>query len=205
MKTNFLQYYKPNVLVGFITVLIFGIILINGYLGWQLAFVGTIVSFLVFINRYLWKYRPFSWMFSVDNFSGRYEGELEFQYIDEKNIKQTGKLKHVKIIKQTGDRISISSFTLKTDGTKSSESSNIGMYVEKPEDDHFRLIYNYQNEGDTTQNFPQHYGTDVLKFIKKENGDLCLSGKYYTERHPHQTKGQYIDLKKINNKLTHDF
>jgi hypothetical protein len=79
------------------------------------------------------------------------------------------------------------------------------MFVDKPEDGHYMLIYNYLNNGDGSQGFSPHYGTEVIKFIKKENGDQYLSGKYYTERLPYQTKGQFIDLKKVSDNLIHEF
>ena len=79
------------------------------------------------------------------------------------------------------------------------------MYVERDEDDHFRLIFNYRNEGNSILGFPPHYGTNIIKFIKRKNGEKHLSGRYFTERQPFQTKGQFIDLKRVNNDLIHDY
>lgn len=206
MDSNFLQYYKPKVLIGFIVALGIGIYLAKENWGLQIGVLGVIVSVLSIINCYLWRYKPFLWMFWIDDFSGTYEGFLEYQYFDEtEGVKKNDRLKHIKVINQKGNQICVSSFTMKSDGTKSSHSTNVGIYVEKPHDDHYRLIYHFINDGDSLQGFPPHYGTEVVKFIKKENGEKCLSGKYYTERHPYQTKGQYIDLKKISNKLIHEF
>ena len=112
-------------------------------------------------------------------------------------------MKHIKLINQNGSRITVSSFTIKADGTKSSLSVNKGMYVEKTEDEqHFRLIYNYLNKGSTEQGFQPHYGTDNIKFIKKED-EKFLIGNYYTNRDP-QTMGE-IELKWVSNDLNHEF
>src|SRR5690606_31639097 len=119
------------------------------------------------ITNYLWKYKPFSWLFWIEDFSGRYEGRLIYQFLDENGDLQTGQLEHIKIISQTGSTINITSFTKKADGSMSSPSSNKGMYIERTQDgQHFNLIYNYLNEGSTEQGFPPHYGTEVIKFIK---------------------------------------
>lgn len=206
MESNFLKYYKPKVLISMIVILSISIYFAKENFGVQLAIVSTIILVLKSINDYLWKYKCFTWMYWIGDFSGRYEGFLEYQYNDEKDgERKTGKLKHVKIIKQKGNRICVSSFTLKHDGSKSSESTNIGMFVDKPDDGHYRLIYNYLNNGDGSQGFPPHFGTDVIKVITKDNGEKYLSGNYYTDRCPYQTKGQYIDLKKVSNKLIHEF
>ena len=78
------------------------------------------------------------------------------------------------------------------------------MYVEKTRDDkHFRLLYNYLNEGSTEQGFPPHYGTEILKVYKNGKGKV-LSGRYFTEREP-QTKGDFIEMEWISDDLSHEF
>lgn len=205
MKSYFLQYYKPEVLIGFIVITAIGLFLAKEIWEVQLGIIGSITTMLILINKYLWKCKPFSWMFWIEDFSGRYEGELEYQYRNDKGKLETGRLKYVKIIKQSGSSIVVTSFTIDANNKKSSESRNIGMFVEKDEDGHFRIIFNYRNEGNPMLGFPPHYGTNIIKFIRKENGEKHLSGKYFTERQPFQTKGQFSDLKKVNNNLTHDF
>ncbi|MCT4589113.1 MAG: hypothetical protein N4A71_14925 [Carboxylicivirga sp.] len=202
---NYFNYYKSEVLVGLISVLAIVIFLAKEQWGISITIAGTITTLLVFTSKHLWKHPLFKWMFWVDNFSGRYEGIVKYQYVDGNGNCNTGEMKQVKIINQTGSRITVSTFTVTPDGTKSSLSVNKGMYVEKTEDEqHYRLIYNYHNEGSTEQGFPPHYGTEVIKFIK--NGeDKSLSGNYYTGRHPFQTKGELIDFKHINNNLKHEF
>lgn len=141
----------------------------------------------------------------IEDFSGRYEGNLRYQYRDDSGKLLEGVLEHVKIINQTGNRIVVSSFTKKEDGTKSSLSISKGMFVEKTEDEkHFRLIYSYLNNGSPQQGFPPHYGTEVIKFINNGNGKV-LSGGYYTGREPIQTKGEFSELKWVGDNLNHEF
>jgi len=85
-------------------------------------------------------------MFWIPDFSGRYEGELEYEYRNDKCVINKGKLKHIKIIQQTGGSINIYSFTLTSEGKQSSLSESKGVYVEKMKDEkHFQLIYTYLN------------------------------------------------------------
>lgn len=205
MKNDYLKYYKSPVLLILIGVLLIVVIAAKDSWGLSISVFGVVSTLLILITTYLWKYKPFIWLFNVDNFSGRYVGTLKYQYIDDFGNKKFGELKHIKLINQNGSRITISSFTIKADGTKSSLSVNKGMYVEKTDDEqHYKLIYNYQNEGSTEQGFPLHYGTDVIKFIKNGENKI-LTGEYYTGRQPFQTRGEYSELKWVNNNLNHEF
>jgi hypothetical protein len=91
------------------------------------------------------------------------------------------------------------------DGTKSSLSINKGVFIEKtPDGLHYQLVYSYLNNGSNmNRKLSAHFGTDILKFIKRSNGKE-LSGNYYTNREP-QTKGTYLELKWINKDLSHEF
>lgn len=202
---SYFSYYKSNVLVGLISLLAIAIFVAKAKWELSISITGSIGTLLMLTSTHLWKYKPFRWMFWIDDFSGRYEGIVKYQYIDADNIKQTGELKQVKIINQTGTRITISSFNVRPDGTKSSLSVNKGMYVEKTEDEqHYRLIFNYLNEGSTEQGFSPHYGTEVLKFMRRSS-DKVLSGHYYTGRDPFQTKGELVEFKLVSNNLNHEF
>jgi len=205
MKPDYLKYYKSKVLIFLISILFLIVLLSKNHWGLSISIMGTISILLIIITDYLWKYKPFIWLFNIDNFSGHYEGIIKYHYKDKSGKLITNELKHVKIINQTGSRITIFSFTFKPDGTKSSLSVNKGMYVEKTEDGkHYRLIYNYLNQGSSKQEFPPHYGTDILKFLNNKDGKI-LSGRYFTEREPYQTKGEYIKLKWISNNSNHEF
>ena len=205
MKQDYLKYYKSNFLIFLIGSLLVFVFSAKNYWNLSISIFGIVSTLLILTSTYLWKYKPFIWLFNIDDFSGRYEGVLKFQYRDKECNLIVGDLKHVKLINQNGSRITVSSFTIQADGFNSSLSVNKGMYVEKTEDEqHYRLIYNYLNEGSSTQDFPPHYRTEVIKFIKKGK-EKTLSGGYYTNRSPHQTKGEFYELKWVSNDLNHEF
>lgn len=204
MKNNFLNYFKSEILVSAIVALVIALYLAKNHWELSIAISGTITTLLFLISKYLWNIKPFKWMFWVDDFSGRYEGILRYSYVDENGIQQSGELKHVKIINQNGNRISISSFTLKETGERSSPSYSKGIFVEPTEDEHhYRIIYHYLNEGNQQLGFPPHFGSDVLKFIKNGTSKK-LTGGYYTARNP-QTRGEYHNLTWVSNELNHEF
>lgn len=154
MVNDYLKYFKPTVLVGLIVVLTTGLLAIKVHWGISLSIVGVISFLLTLVATKLWKNKWLNWMFWVDDLSGKYEGELRYNFLLN-GVEKSGELKHVKVINQNGYRISVSSFTYKTDGSPSSFSENLGMYVERTRDEkHFRLLYNYLNEGSTEQGFP---------------------------------------------------
>ncbi|WP_339893758.1 hypothetical protein [uncultured Algibacter sp.] len=205
MEKDYLKYYHPQFLIFLIVGGFLLIYLTKESFGLSISVFSILTLILVTITKYLWKYKPFSWLFWVEDFSGRYEGRLIYQFQDENGDLQTGELEHIKIVSQTGSNINISSFTKKADGSMSSPSSNKGMYIEHTQDgQHFNFIYNYLNEGSTEQGFPPHYGTEVVKFIKNGN-EKKLSGRYFTNRSPYQTKGEFKDLKWVSNNKNHDF
>jgi hypothetical protein len=205
MAKDYFKYYNSKTL-PFLLVGLFALLWLakdNWHL--SISIFGILSALLVVISTFLWKFPPFKYLFWVDNFSGRYEGIIQYQYTDDEGNPKSGQLKHVKLVNQNGHRITIHSFTIKDDGSKSSLSVNKGMHVEKtPDERHFHLIYNYLNDGSNEQGFPPHYGTEVVKFIKKGDQKI-LSGGYYTNRQPYQTKGEYIDLKWVSNDTNHEF
>ncbi|MDE5417643.1 hypothetical protein L3049_06440 [Labilibaculum sp. DW002] len=204
MKNNFFNYFKSGILVSVIGALVIALYLAKSHWELSIAISGTVTMLLVLISKYLWKFKPFKWLFWVDDFSGRYEGVLRYQYIDDQGNFQSGERKHVKVINQNGSRISIASFTLNEDGEKSSPSYSRGMFIELTEDEnHYQIIYHFLNEGNPQLGFPPHFGTDVLKFIKNGTSKK-LTGGYYTNRNP-QTRGEYFNLKWVSNDLSHEF
>ncbi len=203
MKNDYLKYFKPSVLIGLVIFLTIGVVTIKSYFAISISVFAIITLVLTTISSKLWNKKWINWMFWIDDISGCYEGILRYKYINNGEQK-TGELKHVKIINQNGYRISISSFTYQHDGTSSSQSENIGVYVKKTGDEkHFQLVYNYLNNGDTEQGFPPYWGTEVVKVINSD-GAKILSGNYFTNRNP-QTKGSFVEMKWVSNDLNHKF
>lgn len=204
MKNDYLKYFKPNVLVGLIVFTTTGLLAIKIHWGIPLATVAINMAIVKIISTKLWSKKWINWMFWVDDLSGRYEGTIKHQYIVDGKTK-SGSRKHIKILSQNGFQMKVTSFTLAEDGSHSSPSTNIGMHVQKTQDDkHFELIYNYLNSGNTLMGFQPHCGTDYLKIITDQKGEQRLSGNYFTDRDP-QTRGVYIDMKKVSNDLFHEF
>jgi hypothetical protein len=175
MKNDYLMYFKPSVLIGLVVSFTIGVIYININFEISIYVFAFITFVLTTISTKLWNKKCIKWMFWIDDISGCYEGILRYKYIDNDEEK-TGELKHVKIINQNGYKISISSFTYKVDGSPSSQSESIGVYVKKTADEkHFQLVYNYLNNGSTEQGFPPYWGTEVVKVINA-NGVKILSG-----------------------------
>lgn len=205
MEKDYLKYYHPQFLIGIVIVGFVLIYLAKESFGLSISIFGILTLFITLITKHLWHYKPFKWLFWIDDFSGRYEGKLIYQYKDDEGNLQSGELEHIKIVSQSGSKINVSSFTKKPDGSLSSPSTNKGMYIETTQDgQHFNLIYNYHNEGSTEQGFPPHYGTEVIKFIN-DGKEKKLSGRYFTNRSPYQTKGEYKELKWVSNNKKHDF
>lgn len=203
MNKGIFNYYKPSVLVALIALLAIAVFIAKVFWSISISVISIISILLWVIDKWLWRTKMFSWMFWIEDFSGRYEGQLEFEYRDEKCIVHKGKLKHVKIIHQSGSKINIYSFTMKEDGEPSSLSVNKGMYVMKLEQTkHYQFLYSYLNDGDMS--LSTHYGTEIIKYIKK-GSEKYLSGRYFTERVPYSTKGKFIDLKWVNNNQNHEF
>lgn len=199
------KYYKTNVLISIIAFVAIALFLAKDYWGISFSIISIIGLLLLIINNWLWKVKPFSYMFWVQDFSGRYEGELEYEFRGENCVIKKGILKHIKIIHQSGSNISVFSFTLTHEGKQSSSSESKGVYVEKMKDDkHYQLIYSYLNDGNGELGFSPHYGTEIIKVIQNGNKRI-LSGRYFTERLPFQTKGKFIELKKVSNNLSHVF
>jgi len=202
-----LRYLKPSVYVFFIVLLALLLYIANEFIlsHWGISFsiFAVIGGILTIINSYLWNIKPFSWMYSVLDFSGRYEGTLSYKYRDENCKEASNTLTHIKVIAQNGSDIVINSWTRKKDDSMSSPSTSIEASIIKQKDGTFSLIYNYLNEGNGELAFSPHYGTEVLKLITTKSNKKHLTGRYYTERLPYQTMGK-IDLEYKSKDLTHE-
>lgn len=205
MKNGYFKYYKSKPLMILFSLGIGSILYTRENYGLSISILSGLTLFVWLITEFLWRYKPFKYLFWIDDFSGRYEGKLVYQRRDENCQKQTGELDHVKVIHQTGSKIHITTFTKKEDGTNSTNSNSKGCYVELTDDgQHFQIIYTYLNNGSVEQEFSCHHGTEIIKFIKTDKAKI-LSGSYFTNRLPFQTKGEFKDLKWISKNTNHEF
>lgn len=197
-----LRYWKPTTFIFICGFLALTLSAANKYIlnHWGISVsIFAVIGFLLgIINSYLWNKKPFIWMFCVPDMSGRFEGKLDFEYVNHKSETISGSVKHLKEVVQNGSDIVINSWTIDKGGNKSF-STSIEASIQKKNDGTYRVIYNFQNEGNHELGFSPHYGTEVLNFIDNSEGKHFI-GDYYTNRIPHQTKGK-TDLKFISKEL----
>ena len=200
-----LRYLRPSAFIFISAILVLALYAANKYVnnhwGISISIIGIVSGIFALINKWLWNIKPFFWMYSVPDFSGRYQGTLIYMFRNEKNEIVSDSMEHIKVITQNGSDIIISSWTKETYGTISSKSTSIEASIVKEKDGTFSLIYNYLNEGNFEPGFCPHYGTEILKLLENGSGKR-LVGRYYTERLPYQTKGK-IDLNFVNKDLSH--
>lgn len=116
---------------------------------------------------------------TIPNFNGEWKGRGKSSYGNETDYP-------VKIsIKQTLTEIFINA----NFNQSKSEAFNCSVLKENNKE---KLIYNYFNNPNSTEDLDKHYGTIVLEKITQDR----LKGSYFTDREP-QTKGDF-DLKLIS-------
>jgi hypothetical protein len=191
MEKDYFKYYKPAAIIPFI--LIIGTVLsllvsrlvslvidttnLNYY---QFPSTTILIGLIIYvIDKFLWKYKPFKWLFWIENISGRYEGEIIFNnYLDGSKENRSLALE----IEQTGSLIKLNTyFNSNTEDTSQSESKQISL--RKDDFGNLSIFMNYHNKGNSVSNIPEHYGTNILEFFQG-----TLKGKYYTNKNP-QTNG----------------
>lgn len=205
MSNNPFRFYKPSLLPIFL--LLIGGILLLGIKQWHLPLsVFMVLSFLLWlIDKFLWDKIPFNYLFWIPDFRGRYQGKLAYEYKNDYGQNEEGQLNHIKVIDQTGSNLAIHSFTTDKNGKPSSQSTSNNVFVKRLDSNTFQITYTYENKGgENGQELPPHNGTEIVKVIKKGE-EIMLSGKYYTDRHPYQSRGRFLDLKLINKELHHEF
>lgn len=203
MNHNFLRFYKPQAFVFLLitlSIIVFlSIFALSNKLSMAVFSIVTIA--LIAIDKYLWRMFPFKYLFKIPDLRGTYEGVLRYKFRDDNCTIQTGELRHLKKIHQTGSTLVIKSSTYKSDGELSSPSESIDVVVQENKDGSYKLIYTYLNDGSREQGFPPHYGTETVDFIEKGK-EAFLEGDYYTNRVPIQTRGKFIDLKRVSKKTS---
>ena len=208
MENNFFRYWKPRHLAGVIVII--GTI-VSYILAWIVPILTNNFNFsyiqfpttsaivyliLTLINKYWWKYFPFRYFFWVPDMSGRYEGFIKYQF----NGRDEEKLCSVEVI-QNGLRTKVNSYFQQSNGSEKSLSRSLVETIVCEEDGNYSVALTYRNHG-ITGKFPEHCGTNILKFIKNSDGSF-LKGDYYTNRQP-QTKGT-MEVKLVSNQLKNDY
>lgn len=161
---------------------------VNSHWGVALSAFALAGGLFAVIDLWLWWTWPVKYLYQMKDFRGHYEGTLIFERRDERGELIKGSMRHEKILSQTGSGVAIRSKTFSEDGSMSSESLSNVESIEVDKDGTFKLIFTYLNEGSIKNGFAPHYGTEVLTFSDKD-GIKRLTGIYYTNRLPLQTRG----------------
>jgi len=214
MEKDYFRYYKPKMLLLTIITLsiIFGYILhfstdfINGFLKEPYVYFPTVSTLIVLtllvIDKYGLKIPLLKHLFWVKDISGRYEGEIRY-----KNFK-TGseEVKHCIVeIEQSASKISVNTyfdFKYTKNSEKTTSKSLVTSIVVDDDFNNQKLVFTYQNTGNTVKGLQPSNGTNILS-IKVRNDELFLEGLYYTDKEP-QTKGE-MKVKLISKQLKKEF
>ncbi|MBN2867683.1 MAG: hypothetical protein JXK08_03330 [Flavobacteriaceae bacterium] len=195
MGNDYFRNYKPNLLIIFIIFLSIGIGAFTDYVlpkintffespYLQFPSATILIGYVFYlIDKVLWKYKLFSWLFYTPNISGRYIGHIE--YLDYKNGK-TNRTNCALEIEQSASKIKIETYFKNKKLKETSKSKSLVSSFVVDEFDNVSIVLTYHNSGNPVLNIPMHDGTNILEYNKKERS---LNGIYYTNKEP-QTKGK---------------
>ena len=206
MAKDYFKYYKSEYIIPFI--LISGAIL--GFLSsilihfaidqvnlsyYQFPSTTVLIGLLiVLIDRFLWKFKPFKWLFLIDDISGRYKGEIIFNHYQD-NARDTREF--FLEIEQSGSEIKLTTY-FKNSLESTSKSVSRSINITKDNFGNISIFMNYLNSGNPVLGIPEHHGTNILHV-----NNTKLDGSYYTDKEP-QTKG-LMKGKFISKKLKKSF
>lgn len=205
-----LTYYRTNYLISLILALSLGLDIVinstipilneNGFSNIRtLPNSIIILSILKWIDTYLWKCFPFKYLIKVPDISGRYKGEIEYEFKGEE-----GKKDCVLEVYQTASKVVINTY-FNNEKKEETNSETKAIEIVKGDNGFFTLYHVYNNGGKKIGGvLDQHDGTSVLKYYpKSDNTKAQLEGKYYTDRE-HQTRGS-LKVEFISKKLNGRF
>lgn len=214
MEKDYFRYYKPKMLLYTIIILslIYGTILhltsdfINGFLTKPYIHYPTVSALIVFtllsIDKYGIHTKLLKKIFWVKDISGRYEGEIKYKHF------KTGIEEYKPCfleIEQSASKISIQTyfdFKYSQTSEKTISKSIVTSIVTDDDFNNQKLVFTYQNSGNTLKGLQPSNGTNILSIVKRDS-NLFLEGIYYTDKEP-QTKGE-MKVKLISKKLKREF
>lgn len=214
MEKDYFRYYKPKILLTTIIILsiIYGYLLhfssdlINGFFNKPYVHFPTISTLIVFtllaIDKYGLKKPLLKHLFWAKDISGRYEGAVTFKHY----ITGVEETKQCFLeIEQSPSKISVNTyfdFKYTKNSEKTTSKSLVTSIVSDDDFDNQKLVFTYNNSGNTLKGLQPSNGTNILSIVKRDN-DLFLEGIYYTDKEP-QTKGE-MKVKFISKKITKEF
>ncbi|QHI36693.1 hypothetical protein IMCC3317_20580 [Kordia antarctica] len=205
---NYFIYYKTQAVLALIIITSFLIFLFRKSDFSAPIIALLLIGYLEIVDLYLWRYEPFTSMFTIEDFSGTYNGSKVSEYVAMKEVDNglnstryiekeiNNPSKFTLKINQTGSKISIHSFCYKQDKDKIHESKSDKIVINKIEnEENYELIYHFKDIG--TPKNGRYSGTANLN-VKRETEGFSIEGGFYTNRNP-QTRGNFVDLRRIQN------
>lgn len=209
VNENYFIYYKTQAVLGLVVITSFLIFLFR-----KSDFSAPIIALLLIgsleiVDLHLWKYPPFSFMFTVEDFSGTYEGKKIIKTVKKEEYGSFGNHYENKNysnftlkINQTGSKISIYSFCQKDGKAKIHESKSDRIMVFRIDnEEEYDLIYHFKDIGDPKQG--RYSGTANLN-VKRKGESFLIEGGFYTNRNP-QTRGSFVELNRMEGNLLNSF
>lgn len=146
--------------------------------------VSLIAMLLTFYDKVLWKLPVFKMLIKVPNISGRYKGEIKYEFQDVK-----GKKDCFIEIKQTASKIKIHSY-FNNESNEKTDSKSLVEDIRLEEDGFFDIYLFYLNNGNKINStLDCHEGANKLRYIpKSKERKAKLTGHYFTNRQI-QTRG----------------
>jgi hypothetical protein len=213
IQKNYFVYYKTQAIIGLIIGTSFFVFVLrkNDFIAPIIALI--LILFLEIVDTTLWRYAPFSFMFTVEDFSGVYKGKKVDEFTKRINNSENETSIGSKVYKdtydftmkiyQTGSKISIHSFSYKRDKDKIHESKSDRIIITKLENNEdYDFIYHFKDVGIPKNG--RYSGTVNLNVQRTENDEFVMDGAFYTNRNP-QTRGSFIELKKLGEGLPNPF
>jgi hypothetical protein len=175
--------------------LVQGVTLHASYLRPFSIVVGVVIIVLAVFDRWLWRFRPFSWILPCPVLRGTWRGQLRSNWIDPATNQGIAPIDAFLVIRQTYSTISMRMMT------KESTSRSVVASLETPRNDVARASSTYQNEPSLLiqDRSRIHHGALMLEVHGSPANRL--TGSYWTDR---DTKGE-VSLGSRSKKLYTNF
>ncbi len=152
---------------------------------------AIVLGFLALYDKWFWKVPILSFINTIPDLNGKYEGTIGYHWDGQDNTKACALE-----IKQTCSNIKVKS-SFNKDGENSTQSASTEAFIKTDEAGEQHLYFYYRNPGSfkNGDTLDQHDGMNVLDILKDKEGTK-LKGYYFTNRNP-QTMG-CMEVIKIN-------
>jgi hypothetical protein len=147
--------------------------------------VTIIAMVLAFYDSVLWKLPVFNYLVNIPNLSGRYKGNVKFEFLGEKGEKEC----YIEV-KQSASKIKIHSY-FNNELDEKTDSKSLVEDIRLEDDGFFDIYLFYLNNGNKINStLDCHEGANKLRYIPaKKNRKAKLIGHYFTNRQ-RQTRGE---------------